>query len=482
MNLSSVSNVVINNNTSTASSSARQSESGGAFEQMLSARQDAAPSTETASAGDGATRPADNQESAESASADGDAAAQETAKNASAQPSPKEPPADKTAAVPDNADTADSTAEIDAAATDPTAEYAGLKNTPAADKEKNIAPKEDIQAAPEDLAGPVDSAVLPSAQETTDHQDESDISDYAPDAATQSLLAMLNQAQTIKADAASDAVSRAPDNALTPTPSAAAALTLAAEPAATDAAAQSDSPLTAIAADDDGRQLNRADASTGKKIEFVVDDGADGDSAAGNSAIATAAARNIESAAANSANNASPSIAAPSHALSAAAQTATQQAAGAVTTSSAMLNAQVGSEGWQQSLGQQIVMFARDGQQNAKLRLHPEELGSLQINLTLNNDNEAQIHFVSAHSQVRAALEAALPHLRTSLAENGIDLGQASVGGESSQSWTEERQTSDSGIAQASEGMSADGLTTTLNVPTSLQQMASDITGINIFA
>ncbi len=38
---------------------------------------------------------------------------------------------------------------------------------------------------------------------------------------------------------------------------------------------------------------------------------------------------------------------------------------------------------------------------------------------------------VSAHSHVRAALEAALPVLRTSLAENGIQLSQNSVSSES---------------------------------------------------
>ncbi len=38
--------------------------------------------------------------------------------------------------------------------------------------------------------------------------------------------------------------------------------------------------------------------------------------------------------------------------------------------------------------------------------------------------------FVSAHESVRKAVEAALPQLRASLAEQGISLGQASVGAE----------------------------------------------------
>lgn len=101
-------------------------------------------------------------------------------------------------------------------------------------------------------------------------------------------------------------------------------------------------------------------------------------------------------------------------------------ATASTTPSTPMLNAQLGSNEWQQALSQQIVMFSRNGQQNAELRLHPEDLGAIQINLTLDKD-QAQLSMVSSHSQVRAALEAALPQLRTALAESGINLGQSNV-------------------------------------------------------
>jgi flagellar hook-length control protein FliK len=93
---------------------------------------------------------------------------------------------------------------------------------------------------------------------------------------------------------------------------------------------------------------------------------------------------------------------------------------------------------WQQALGQQVLMFTRHGQQSAELRLHPEDLGALQISLKIDND-QAQLHFVSAHQQVRAAVEAAMPHLRTALAESGISLGQSSVGSDSS-AWQQAQQ------------------------------------------
>lgn len=101
---------------------------------------------------------------------------------------------------------------------------------------------------------------------------------------------------------------------------------------------------------------------------------------------------------------------------------------------SGVLTETMGTPAWQQSMGQQIACFARNGVQHAELRLHPEELGSLQITLQLKNE-QAQLHFVSESHQVRAAIEAAVPHLRTSLAEAGIELGQSSIGADTSSSW-----------------------------------------------
>ncbi|CAM3884485.1 flagellar hook-length control protein FliK [Rahnella bruchi] len=103
-------------------------------------------------------------------------------------------------------------------------------------------------------------------------------------------------------------------------------------------------------------------------------------------------------------------------------------------TSQPALNQALGTPAWQQALSQQLSYFSRNGIHNAELRLHPEELGSLQINLRLNN-NQAQLHFVAENHQVRAALEAAMPQLRTSLAESGVNLGESSVGADTSSSW-----------------------------------------------
>lgn len=93
----------------------------------------------------------------------------------------------------------------------------------------------------------------------------------------------------------------------------------------------------------------------------------------------------------------------------------------------ATLSAPLGSSDWQQGLGQQLIGLHQRGGQQIELHLHPAELGPLSISLKLG-DNAAHAHFLAAHPQVRAAIEQALPQLREALAEQGITLGETSVG------------------------------------------------------
>lgn len=99
-----------------------------------------------------------------------------------------------------------------------------------------------------------------------------------------------------------------------------------------------------------------------------------------------------------------------------------------------VLTQEMGTLAWQQSLGQQLAMFTRNGIHNAEIRLNPAELGAIKINLRINND-QASLHFVSENHQVRAALEAAMPQLRSSLAESGISLETSRVDSNAAHSW-----------------------------------------------
>ncbi|URN97828.1 flagellar hook length control protein FliK [Leclercia adecarboxylata] len=147
-----------------------------------------------------------------------------------------------------------------------------------------------------------------------------------------------------------------------------------------------------------------------------------------------------------------------------------------------VVSAQLGSNEWQQTISQHITLFTRQGQQSAELRLHPEDLGQVQITLKLD-DNQAQLQMVSGHSHVRAALEAALPVLRTQLAENGIQLTQSSI---SSENFSGQQQASSQHQQQASRSGNAGGFDEEndelLAVPASLQSAARGNSAVDIFA
>ncbi|MGM0987951.1 MAG: flagellar hook-length control protein FliK [Pseudomonadota bacterium] len=126
-------------------------------------------------------------------------------------------------------------------------------------------------------------------------------------------------------------------------------------------------------------------------------------------------------------------------------------ATAAAATATASLSAPVGTAAWNQQLGQQLMRISQQGgEQRVQLKLHPAELGPLSVSLTFS-DQGAQAQFLSGHAQVRQALEQAIPQLRETLAEQGISLGEASVG--------EQRTGHDDGPArQPGEMLAASGL------------------------
>ena len=177
-----------------------------------------------------------------------------------------------------------------------------------------------------------------------------------------------------------------------------------------------------------------------------------------------------------------PSPAAPTSTLTpVTAQTITPAAASAAA-ATANIHAQLGTPDWQQNVSQHITLFTRQGQQTAELRLHPESLGQVHITLKVE-DNLAQIQMASPHSHVRAALEAALPVLRSQLEDNGIQLGQSNI---SSDGFAGQQQQSSSQHAFASRGESgaADGQDEgdVLAVPAALQSAARGDNAVDIFA
>ena len=155
-----------------------------------------------------------------------------------------------------------------------------------------------------------------------------------------------------------------------------------------------------------------------------------------------------------------------------------------------VLNAQVGTQEWQQQLNQQIVMFSRNGLQKAELRLHPEELGSLHIRMKIE-DGQAQLHLASQNGQVRSVLENAMHQLRQALSENGIQLTQSQVSSDTNDSWQQQNMSDSSQFSgdgadnhQGSEGNSLQLASETAlqKITLTPQELASARGGVDIFA
>lgn len=91
------------------------------------------------------------------------------------------------------------------------------------------------------------------------------------------------------------------------------------------------------------------------------------------------------------------------------------------------------SPGFGRQLGQRLIMMAQQGLQQAQIRIHPEHLGPMDVRLRMEGE-AVQLSLASPHASVREALESALPRLRDTLAEHGLSLADAQVGGGEQQS------------------------------------------------
>lgn len=87
---------------------------------------------------------------------------------------------------------------------------------------------------------------------------------------------------------------------------------------------------------------------------------------------------------------------------------------------------------WNQQLGDRVLWMARGEAQTAQISITPAQLGPIQISISLQGD-QMTAQFISAHQEVRQALEDAMPRLREMLSGAGINLGQANVGAQQQQ-------------------------------------------------
>ena len=250
---------------------------------------------------------------------------------------------------------------------------------------------------------------------------------------------------------------------------------MATQPASTGEVAPRAALPSALAQTDNGQHQPLSHALTGQEKTSVQD--------SDTSLPATAAVTPAVAAVAEKQDvvSTASSAASPTATLAPIVHLAPPQPAATVATAP-VLSQPLGTHEWQQNLSQHITLFTRQGQQTAELRLHPEDLGQVQISLKLD-DNQAQLQMVSPHSHVRAALEAALPILRTQLAENGIQLSQSSV---SSEGFAGQQQSSSGQQQHASRSGQHGGFNEEseelLPTPAALQSAARGSRAVDIFA
>lgn len=84
---------------------------------------------------------------------------------------------------------------------------------------------------------------------------------------------------------------------------------------------------------------------------------------------------------------------------------------------------------WHEDLGTKVSMLIGKEAASAELVLTPPHLGRVEVQLSVSGD-QTSATFVAATPAAREALEQALPKLREFLADAGINLTQASVGGD----------------------------------------------------
>lgn len=82
-------------------------------------------------------------------------------------------------------------------------------------------------------------------------------------------------------------------------------------------------------------------------------------------------------------------------------------------------------------LGERLRWLTESGVHEARMQLHPRELGSVDVRIRIDGQG-ASVWFGADHPAARAALEATLPQLRQQLAGEGFRLDQAQVAGQGS--------------------------------------------------
>jgi flagellar hook-length control protein FliK len=86
-----------------------------------------------------------------------------------------------------------------------------------------------------------------------------------------------------------------------------------------------------------------------------------------------------------------------------------------------------GTPAFAQELGQHVVWLGQQDVKQARIRLHPEDLGTMDVKVSLNHDR-VDVSFAVQHPAAVHAVQQTLPQLDALLAQHGLALGHTDVG------------------------------------------------------
>lgn len=138
------------------------------------------------------------------------------------------------------------------------------------------------------------------------------------------------------------------------------------------------------------------------------------------------------------------------------------------------------SEAWGRVLSSRVIWMAREGVQQASLKLNPANMGPVEVKLHMHHD-QATISFIAQHAATRDALEQALPRLRESFQENGMELAHADVSQENFSETDEQdnNKTTNNGSKSDRDNLDTDTEPTTQDVNLVEQDI---VQGLSVFA
>jgi flagellar hook-length control protein FliK len=85
-----------------------------------------------------------------------------------------------------------------------------------------------------------------------------------------------------------------------------------------------------------------------------------------------------------------------------------------------------GTPAFAPSLAASVSVLARDGIQEARLNLHPAEMGPIAVQIAIEG-TQARVDFTAEVAATRAAIESGLPELASALRESGLTLAGGGV-------------------------------------------------------